>query len=304
MQQKSARGRRFTLDDKIFALTLMKQSPKAYRVLKNTFALPSRKTLLQLLNKIHITVGIVPKIMETLRQSVQKLDILDRHCSLIFDEISLEPSVYYSKKWDEVIGFENINGNKKPKFADHAFVFMIQGLRKKYKQPVSFHFSQGGINSIELKNILSATIIALQEIGFVIVCTVCDQFSANLNAIKILKENSPKKSSTELDLFCVGGQEIIAIYDPPHLLKGIRNNLLVNKMSFKINNETKMANWDHIVKLYELDVGDFNTRMCFKLTDSHVYKEKLKKMKVKHAAQVFSHRVSSTMRWTVKHGEF
>lgn len=103
MQQKSARGRRFTLDDKIFALTLMK---------------PSKKTLLQLLNKIHITVGIVPKIMETLRQSVQKLDILDRHCSLIFDKISLEPSVYYSKKWDEVIGFENINGNKKPKFAD------------------------------------------------------------------------------------------------------------------------------------------------------------------------------------------
>lgn len=75
-------------------------------------------------------------------------------------------------------------------------------------------------------------------------------------------------------------------------------------MNFKINNETKMANWDHIVKLYELDVGDFNTRMCFTLTDSHVYKEKLKKMKVKYAAQVFSHRVSSTMRWTVKHGKF
>lgn len=42
--------------------------------------------------------------------------------------------------------------------------------------------------------------------------------------------------------------------------------------------------------------------MCYKLTDSHIYPEKLKKMKVKNAAQVFSHRVSTTMAWTVKHG--
>lgn len=181
---------------------------------------------------------------------------------------------------------------------------MIQSLRKKYKQPISFHFSQGGMNSIELKNVLKATIKALQDIGFIIVCTVCDQYSANVNAIRIIKEESQRMSASDIDLFWIGGQEIVGIYDPPHLLKGIRNNLLLNNLKYKINNVCKEANWDHIVKLYELDVGDCNTKMCYRLTDSHVYKEKLKKMKVKNAAQVFSHRVSSTMKWTEIKGKF
>lgn len=46
------RGRRYTLDDKIFAVALFKQSGKAYRFLSKVFCLPSKRTLLRLLNKI------------------------------------------------------------------------------------------------------------------------------------------------------------------------------------------------------------------------------------------------------------
>lgn len=48
-QHKRSRGRRFSLDDKMFALSLMKQSPKGYRLLQHTFALPSRKTLMMVI---------------------------------------------------------------------------------------------------------------------------------------------------------------------------------------------------------------------------------------------------------------
>lgn len=51
-----------------------------------------------------------------------------------------------------------------------------------------------------------------------------------------------------------------------------------------------------------MDEGDLDTRMCEKLTVQHVYKDSIKKMKVKLAAQVFSHRVSSIMRGFAREG--
>lgn len=40
--QKSKRGRRFTLDEKLMALLLIKQSLKGYRLLEKMFALPNK----------------------------------------------------------------------------------------------------------------------------------------------------------------------------------------------------------------------------------------------------------------------
>lgn len=69
------------------------------------------------------------------------------------------------------------------------------------------------------------------------------------------------------------------------------------------NGEQKMARWQDIVDFYEFDVGaEDYTRMCYKLSNQHVYPESIKKMKVKMAAQVFSHRVSSTMRVLAREG--
>lgn len=43
-QPKHKKGRRYTIDDKIFALSLMKLSRRSYRLLERIFAVPSRKT--------------------------------------------------------------------------------------------------------------------------------------------------------------------------------------------------------------------------------------------------------------------
>uniref|UniRef100_A0AAR5P3G2 THAP9-like helix-turn-helix domain-containing protein n=1 Tax=Dendroctonus ponderosae TaxID=77166 RepID=A0AAR5P3G2_DENPD len=46
-QKLKPRGRRFSLEDKIFALSIYKQSGKGYRFLSKIFSLPSRKTLVK-----------------------------------------------------------------------------------------------------------------------------------------------------------------------------------------------------------------------------------------------------------------
>lgn len=53
-QQKiKPKGRRYSLNDKIFGLSLMKQSPKGYKLFRKVFAMPSRKTLTNLLAVFH-----------------------------------------------------------------------------------------------------------------------------------------------------------------------------------------------------------------------------------------------------------
>ncbi|RVE49086.1 hypothetical protein evm_006207 [Chilo suppressalis] len=53
--RKNVMARRFSLNDKLFALTLWKQSPKGYRLLEKMFALPNKRTLKRLSGKIDFT---------------------------------------------------------------------------------------------------------------------------------------------------------------------------------------------------------------------------------------------------------
>lgn len=50
--------------------------------------------------------------------------------------------------------------------------------------------------------------------------------------------------------FLIDGREIIPIYDPPHLLKGIRNNLLQKDVIFNIGATTQRASWKDVLAFY------------------------------------------------------
>lgn len=62
-----------------------------------------------------------------------------------------------------------------------------------------------------------------------------------------------------------------------------------------MNGIERTAIWQHIVQLYQADSTIPVTKMLPRLSDRHVIPEKIPKMKVKCATQVFSHRVSAVM---------
>lgn len=66
-------------------------------------------------------------------------------------------------------------------------------------------------------------------------------------------------------------------------------------------NERQFASWDIIEMAYKMDVYT-NTlnRQVPKLTDQHVIKSKIKKMKVKCAAQILSARLSAYLEYNSK----
>jgi hypothetical protein len=177
--------------------------------------------------------------------------------------------------------------------------YMIKRLHTQWKQAIYFSCSSGPLKSNELKSQITTVIKQCQEISLEVVATVCDQGSTNQTAINsLLKDTCDMFARMNLENkifgFLINKKEVVPLYDVPHLFKGVRNNLLSKNLHFELNGQMKIAMWKHTEKFYYLDSAD-DTRLCPKLTDRHVIKEKINKMKVSYATQVFSHQVGALM---------
>lgn len=75
---KSARGHKFSMDEKMLSLSLYKKSPKCYRMLSTLFTLPSKRTLNAILSTVTIRPGICSLVMDVLKENVKKLKSAER----------------------------------------------------------------------------------------------------------------------------------------------------------------------------------------------------------------------------------
>lgn len=93
----------------------------------------------------------------------------------------------------------------------------------------------------------------------------------------------------------ISGYDLSVFFDPPHLLKGVRNNFLNKDLIWE---DGKIATWKDIQFIYDLDNTLGHTRTLPKLTAYHIDPAKVKKMKVNVAAQVLSARTAAMLKYT------
>lgn len=298
---KKKQGRRFTMEEKVAAVLIMKQSPKCYRFLRKIFILPAPQTLTKLLQKCFIQPGINKNIFSQLQKRCENMTKEEKICVILFDEISIKPNLTYNERRDKVVGFVTNGQETVPEIADHAQVFMVRGVLKNYKQPLSYSFSKGATKGAELSKQLKELISEVQKAGLIVVATVCDQGTNNRNAIKLLLEETRgvllRRGETPKgnNIIIINNAEIVPLYDPPHLLKGVRNNFITKNLKYVYDNEQRTAKWAHLQLLLKENPGYKGIRLIPKLTESHVVPEKISKMKVKFASQIFSRTVASNM---------
>jgi len=108
---------------------------------------------------------------------------------------------------------------------------MVQGLKKKFKQPVAHYFSGAQTSSSRLQVFIKEVIDA---------CTKALLF-AQFGTLKSLgvTENTP--------YFFAGGRRIYGIYDPPHLLKCTRNNFKKHGRVYYVDGEVEVNGKTHKV---------------------------------------------------------
>ena len=244
----------------------------------------------KLLQTVCIDTGINPIIIQHVKEKTVRMKHVDKLTVVLWDEVSLAPQLHYDHTTDKIIGCEDWELNRTGNIADHALVFMIKGIISNWKLPVAYYFSKCQTSTHQLMHCIKSVVKAIEETGLIILCMVCDQNTTNVAAINKLlldsqrlcwtegTENSMlltifhyfhnnKLCSVNYNFLYPGGtirisrQNIIPIYDPPHLLKGIRNNLLSKKLDLDItikNKENKkIASWDVIEQAYTMDI---NTR--------------------------------------------
>jgi hypothetical protein len=149
-------------------------------------------------------------------------------------------------------------------------------------------------------HLLSEVLDACKNAGLQVVATVCDMDANNVKALKLLGATKRKP------FFRFHKQEIATVYDPPHLLKYTWNLFLKHDVQFKSELLGKqipgIAEWDHILKLYELDKPN-RFRPLYKLTDTHLNPVAQSAVKVSLAAQVMSHTVAADLNTLVSAGK-
>ncbi|KAF9796595.1 hypothetical protein SFRURICE_012688, partial [Spodoptera frugiperda] len=248
---KKPKGRRFSEKEKIMGLTIYKQSPKAYRLLQNMFVLPSKRAIQKMLSAVTIVPGINNIIISNLKNAVKNLNNESKLVNLLFDEVSLAPGLEYNIKLGKIIGFEDLGPTCRQSLADHALVLMIKSIKSKYKQPICYTFCTGSTKAPDLKKLIKQCILQLTEIGLTVVATICDQATTNTRVIKMLQAETREKylragEEYNSGAFEVENIKVYPLFDTPHLLKGIRNNLLKKDAKFLQNGEVKWAKWEHL----------------------------------------------------------
>ncbi|XP_073946463.1 protein interacting with Ttk69 and Sin3A isoform X4 [Choristoneura fumiferana] len=282
MRLKSSRkGNRYTLAYKMFCLNLYYASPQAYHLLAKSICLPSRPTL----NRMYIPISteVNDDLMAALKLRVNNMSEKEKQCTLVADAMSLKTNLFYDIKHDKIIGFDEVDGVQSPSPAKHALVILVQGIYEKWSQPIGFALLSECKSDNNISKWVDKIIDKLFEIGLKIRAFVSDLGSDLLNAAH------KRGISIDKTHFTVNDHKIYYIFDAPHLIKLIRNNLM--SYDFHFHNGA-VAKFEHIAKFYEFDQKK-TFKQAYKLTNSHINPNGCEKMKVRYATQLLSRSVAS-----------
>lgn len=159
-------GRRYTLKEKSMCLALYKSGPRSYRFKESNriMLLPALSTLSRHSAKMIFRAGVNPVLFSFIKEKVKDWSESDLLTSFSFDETALKYRVEYSSTDDEIIGFVELAGIRRPIFASHALTFMVRGIHRPFKQPVA-HFHTHGLKAFELAELITLMLEAVLSTG-------------------------------------------------------------------------------------------------------------------------------------------
>ena len=252
---------RWTPQNKSLSLTFLHSGPKAYRIMRNIFRMPTIKTLKNSLKHLQVYPGFNENFLCAFQHKVEAMTEQSKVCALVVDEMSIKECTTYDSRRDEIEGLEDFGSAGRSRFvANHATVFMVRGLSTKWKQPLAYFLSSGPVNAVMLKTLTLQCIDKVKKIGLCLKVMICDQGSNNRSALHTHLGVTPAQP-----FFHHKEERIIVMYDPPHLVKSIRNNF--RNHGFKVGDAE--VKWTSIEELYAVD-SKLPIRMVPKLTQRHV----------------------------------
>ena len=126
---------------------------------------------------------------------------------------------------DCVTGVEALDAtSRSPAFAQCLLVFMLRSIFHGWTQVIGHHFTASSFGKTKLKSLLDSYLSALDTAGILCRAIVCDQEPSHVSlflAAGVTPETPYIRCPSS-------GRRVYVIYDPPHLLKSTRNNLMTS----------------------------------------------------------------------------
>lgn len=272
-------------------------SPHAYKYLRDygSLILPHPQTIMGICNK-HMTDPHIDEKNMFLTYARNVFGLLkghERFVTLLFDEIHIEPFMDY--KGGNIAGTAVNNNNS---LASSAFTFMITSVCSSFKEVV--HIAPvSKINSELLYNFIKTIIENLEEIGYVVFCTISDNNAINGKAMGHFSTTDqlsivyPHPVDNERPLFY--------LFDTVHLIKCIFNNWLNSKPDQMFDfpdfdtSEKKYASFSAIKKLHELEY-DKLLKFGYSLNLKALFPSSLERQNVKLSLKIFNSFVVEALR--------
>ena len=185
---KSRGGRHYTPDERLLCISIYKKSAAANRYMCTFLPLPTPRRLRQVLKKIHLKCGVTKTMKGCLKETASRMtDDLEKGCILMWDEAALKLHIQHCPRKDKVVGVEDWGSIRRTKYADHALVFVLRGMKSGWKIPLTYNIcaaqTTSGQRTVSIKEVMRA----VTEAGFKIVASVFNQGSSNIKAIKSLQ---------------------------------------------------------------------------------------------------------------------
>ena len=232
-----------------FAVTLHYYSPRAYEYVVSFITQPAVSTICRKTSEIECEPGFISCSLESLANELRSNPAM-RDCAVIFDGMTIQKEAVVDPKTRKTVGFVDYGfENCHPDiFASEALVAMVSGIRFRYKRPIGY-FLNDKVPAVIQAEMFKEAIIQLSERGFTVHCITCDGTHTNrltgelLGCTFVPPDNIKPYFPHPLHV----GQVVHFIFDPPHLMKNIRNYLGEGNIFYDESGNS--VSWKFIVDL-------------------------------------------------------
>ncbi|KAK3926177.1 Transposable element P transposase [Frankliniella fusca] len=279
---RKPRGRRYTQDEKVVFLGMHQNGPKAYR--SSPWIKPTQQTVRTALQELGLKPGINPILISALKTRADGMQEEKKEVLLVFDETAAKVNFVYCQKTDEIKGYSDLgDGVKRALPGEELMVAMVRCIFGNWKQPLAFFYTNKKLNASDFKKIFTDCITAVLSTGLRVRSMVTDGLTKNGAAVKALG------ATLESPYFFINDRKIYALSDVPHLLKSLRNALMLYWLRLKDGTLVKKEYIDEFVRL---DM-QMTPRLVKNITETHLNPNTFQKMSVPLAAQLLNRKIAA-----------
>ena len=238
----------------------------------------------------------------------ERLSSVEKHASLIVDEMTIKPVEYdmkYDKNLQKFVGAVDLGGvtsSESTALANKMIGFVLNGLNTRYKIPVAFFF----VNSLIAPQPTDLTVHVIQKVeecGSCVDRLVTDCLSVNVKMFANLNGGTlhpvvPHPIQKEAGKPPLVFRPLFVSFDSCHGTKNVRNQYVYR--TFVINGEE--ISGKYLRQLKTLQEGNL---LCpvRKLTRKHTNPNNLERQKVKYAMDVLLPDVIATFKMLAENNE-